>query len=236
MSRRRPPADADAGPRNDWDSAFADIVSNLFGVMLILTVIALVTTAAGEIMTNQAGEGKERLRFAPAPFERFPPWSDYWVIKGDRVVRLDLEAVAAEVGADRLTPRGNDLVGATPQATFTWEDERVFFELGLAADVGTSDLDAFKLRLRLDEAWLASQPPMTAPAPGQVVQALFAADTTGRRVPGIFVYASGFELFARLQPLLIARGLRFRWTPLEEDEPVLIYQDKTKFTADEFRR
>lgn len=234
MSRSSPQPPA-RRPRPDWDSAFGDIVSNLLGVMLIITVLALIAGLGGQLNQARDEETKDDLLFAPPPHERFPPWSEYWVVKDGRFFRLELDAIVDEIANNRLTPKGSNWVGRTAQLEFLWEDERALHTLGLAARIGSGDADTYRLRMTLSSDWLASQS-MAGSEDAALALLTERQQADPRRVPGIFVYASGFDLFSRLQPLLIRNHLRYRWTAHLEEEPMMLYRDPSQFTADDFRR
>ncbi|MEY6432282.1 hypothetical protein ABC977_07640 [Thioalkalicoccus limnaeus] len=204
-------------PDEPANEALLDLATNLLAVILIVTLFSLIS-----VPHRQQGSPHPAARSIVAePFveprrDLFPPFSRFYFVVGDRVVRWDQEAV---VTARLAEPRR--LTGTTHQGRFEWLPEPLV----------TRDIDTFQMRFFVDAAAVsAHEPPFTESAAARLLLDLLEGHAVERTAPVFIVYPDGLETFARFYDSLRASGIRFRWFTHQPGEPLFLGRHPAQFT------
>lgn len=197
--------------------AFLDIAANLLAVILIVTLFSLVSF---QHKTHSSVHPDARPfstpRFVEPQRDLFPPFSSFFFVVDDRVVRWDQDAVLAAL---RAAPRA--FSGTTGQGRYEWLPEPLV----------TRDIDTYQIRFFLDIPVVLEQEPPVSAATLERWLAERARDyATHRTAPVFLVYPSGMETFVPLYEGLRNAGLRFRWFALRPDEPLFLGRHPAQFT------
>lgn len=201
---------------NEADSAFLDIAANLLAVILIVTMFSLLATpprphsaSAPDAVTDPP------LAFQTPRRELFPPFSRFYFVLEERVVRWDEDAVLAALAADPADS------GTVAQGRYRWKPERLPLR----------DLDTYTLTFQPDPVALRTQTPPLTPEQAAALIAQWSQDYAHTRIAPVFiVYPSGMEAFALLYPLLEDARLRLRWFALAENKPLDVGRFPQQFT------
>lgn len=206
------------------DSAFLDVAANTLAILIMITMFALITVQR----TIDGSDHAAAVEDPPMPFvarnhQLFQPFSEYWFVLGDGLVRWNQEALV-----DAL-----DKAGLFSGAVAT--------EQGLgqleAAGIVFHDLDSFSVTFHPDLDHLRASAVAPEPAHGTpgLVEVLVQRYRDGRRAPVFLVYAEGMDVFAQLFDELNGRGIRMRWFPWRAEDPLTVVRNVSQFTLDEMR-
>lgn len=197
--------------------AFLDIATNLLAILLIVTLFSLVGARQSSEGASQAqARPSAGARFVEPRRDLFPPFSRFYFVIGDRVVRWDQEALVAVLAAAPETRSGT-----TGQGRFEWLPEPLV----------TRDIDTFQLRFIPDRrAILEREPPWTTEHGERLLAELTRESASGQVAPVFIVHPDGMETFVPLYERLQAAGLRFRWFAQRPDEPLLLGRHPAQFT------
>ncbi|NEX21026.1 hypothetical protein G3480_12005 [Thiorhodococcus mannitoliphagus] len=199
------------------EGAFLDIATNLLAIILILTLFSLVSIQQERrTSTSPTARPTSLERFVEPQRDLFPPFSVFYFVLSERVVRWDQEAVVEALSA------APDLTsGSTAQGRYQWLPEPLV----------TRDLDTFQLRFFLDQAAVQRQEPAFPESRiDAFIAELTAAHTANRAAPVFLVYPDGMETFAPLYERLQQSDLRFRWFTQAVDAPLLLGRHPAQFT------
>ncbi len=199
------------------NSAFLDIATNLLAVLLIVTLFSLVA-AQHKIYssTHPTAQLNPTLRFVEPQRDLFPPFSTFFFVTSDRVVRWDQAAVI-----EALWANPQSLSGTTPQGHYEWLPEVLV----------TRDIDTFQIHFFLDQtAALAREPPFSDAMADRLITELTQTYQVARTAPVFVVYPNGMETFTLLYARLQNAGLRFRWFTRQADEPLYLGRSPAQFT------
>lgn len=199
------------------NSAFLDIATNLLAVILIVTLFSLVAVQhKTHSSTHPAAQPHPTLRFVEPQRDLFPPFSTFFFVTADRIVRWDQAAVI-----EALQANPQSLSGVTPQGRYEW----------LPEVLTTRDIDTFQIHFFLDHAAaLAREPPFSDAMADRLIADLIQAYQIARTAPVFIIYPTGMETFTPLYARLQDAGLRFRWFTRRADEPLYLGRSPAQFT------
>lgn len=199
------------------DGAFLDIATNLLAVILILTLFSLVSVRPErDSSASPTARPTSLQRFVEPRRDLFPPFSVFYFVVSERVVRWDQEAVV-----DALAAAPDRDSGTTAQGRYQWLPEPLV----------TRDLDTFQLRFFLDRTAVSSQEPVFPEARiDAFIAELTAAHAARRAAPVFLVHPDGMETFVPIYERLQQTDLRFRWFAQAADAPLLLGRHPAQFT------
>lgn len=202
-------------------SAFLDIATNLLAVILIVTLCSLVVAQhKTHSSTHPAAQLNPSLRFVEPRRDLFPPFSTFFFVTADRIVRWDQAAVIDALLAQSQSLSG-PASGATRQGRYEWLPESLI----------TRDIDAFQINFFVDhEAVLRQEPPFTEAIADRLLTELIQDYQSTRTAPVFIVYPSGMETFTVLYLRLQKANVRFRWFTRLADEPLYLGRHPAQFT------
>lgn len=181
-----------------------DIAANLLGVILIVTVYALLASPPHPDRSDTMAD--PTLPFLKPQRDLFPPFSSFYFALAGRVVRWDDDAVLAGLVVDPASTSGN-----TDQGHYRWQPETVPLR----------DIDTYSLSFQPERAAIERrEPPLDSAHADALIAAIVQDFARSRRAPVFVVYPSGMDAFAILHPLLEEAGLRFRWFAFAEQRPL----------------
>ncbi len=189
----------------DNDGAFVDVVTNAFGVIILITLFIFV--ASGVITVQQVGK-TETIDFTPSKRILFPPYSRYYLFYADKVLEIDLNPVASQLANQ---PQKDEV--SMPYGTFKLSD-------GTSRDIAPrpylfSDIDYYLLTFELLPTGIEKTAKKLPIGTENDFLAQIKAEI-GTMIPTFIVHKTGMELFAQLFPHLIKSQMRFRWHVIED--------------------
>lgn len=194
---------------DDNDGAFVDMVTNAFGVILLITLFIFV--ASGAILVQQVDNMEpenETIDFTPSKRFLFPPYSRYYLFYADKVLDFDLNSVARQLVND---PQNVEV--SLPYAVFQLFDGRDVSP----AQYLFSDIDYFRLSFELVPSGieLAGQNLLI----GEEAHFIDKVKAEmGTMMPTFMVHKTGMDLFSRVFPYLMKSKIRFRWVLIKDKE------------------
>lgn len=201
------------------DSAFLDIAANLLAIIMIVTVFSLAAVRHQTYSsTHPAAQWRPTLRFVEPQRDLFPPFSTFFFVIADKVVRWDQHAV---IEALHHNPRA--FSGMTAQGRYEWLPEPLI----------TRDIDTFQIKFFVDYAAIQTQtgePTFDETLIPTLIANLISEYRQSRTAPVFIVYPSGMETFVTLYTRLQDAGLRFRWFARNADEPLFLGRHPEQFT------
>ncbi len=198
-------------------STFLDIAANLLAIVLVITLFSLVTvkhqnTSATEPVVKTDSE----LLFIAPRRDLFPPFSVFFFVLADRIVRWDQDAVI-----DALHVDPQSFSGKTRQGNYQWLPEPLI----------ARDIDTFQLDFLPDlQAILAHEPLLSDEKIDQSVTDMIEMYQNNRMAPVFIVYPGGMAIFVKLYARLQDAGVRFRWFAHHADEPLFLGRHPAQFT------
>ena len=199
------------------ESGFVDVATSLLAVILLATMMALAAGTVSSVSTTAQEPGDGLLLRDPSR-EMLPPFSSYHVVAGGRIADLSLGSVGEAIAAEPSASSGQVDFGR-------WNL--------IALRNVIRDVDSYELRLRLSPDWLSKAPSLD---PDVIADRWVSEAREHRRVPLVFVRPSGMENFVALHAILLERGVRFRWLPVEEDGELRLFRTFDMFLQYSFRR
>jgi len=197
---------------NDNDGAFVDVVTNAFGVIVLITLFIFV--ASGVISVQQVGKTEletETIDFTPSERFLFPPYSRYTLFYANKVLEIDFNSVARQLVNQ---PQKTEI--SMPYGTFKLFD-------GTLRDIAPqpylfSDIDYYRLTFELVPAGIETAGKKLPIGAENHFIAQIKAEM-GTMIPTFIVHKTGMELFARVFPYLMKSQMRFRWHVIEDEVP-----------------
>lgn len=219
------------------DAVLVDVITNLLGVFILVTMISLLVTQAARI-TPVPDEPHEAAPFEERPQKMFPSFSLYIWVGADGIVTLPLAAIA-----QALLDAPDTLKGEIGGVHYELDDTQRLERLGLTAQADRLRVDwsAYRLTLTVDPARVAAgtgADPGRVPAdasPDAVVEAVL-RDLPADTALTVFVDPAGFERFGPLHAALSDRRVCFRWRVFSMTEGVTLSRAARNFIRDTARR
>lgn len=207
-------------------NGIADIISNLLGILIV--VILLTALAAGSVEKSADRKDKEQnntFEFKTSRREWFPPWSEFFIVAFDRIVKWDMDRTIQWFSEAHHAP------GAA-------QPYKIQNEMGvfLLDDIHYQrDIDTYLMRFQIDWGWWKnSNEPMDEPRMTAFIEERRLRARKARVAPAFFVYPSGMKLFARLHGEMGEHRIPFRWDTVGPGKPIYLYRDRDQFNADDF--
>ena len=201
-------------------NAFLDVAANTLAIIIMITMFALLTLQR----TVDGSDHAAAIDDPPLPFiarshQLFQPFSDYWFVLEEGLVRWDQDALVEALLA------GGYLAGAVATHQGRGELER--------AAIIFHDLDGFRVTFYPDLERLGAEAAATDPK--QLGASLIERYRDRRVAPVFLVYAEGMDVFAELYEELDNERVRLRWFPWQADDPLTVVRNVNQFTMDETR-
>jgi hypothetical protein len=198
---------------SDNDSAFIDIVANIFGVILLITLFIFIVrgTLSIEIIEKTQPDIKT-IDFTPPKKPIFPPYSYYILFYENRYLKLDRQFIV------------QTLINQPQKDEFQTAYGKVQIDYGdnygirlLEKDFFYSDIDSYKITIFLEKSKIKAE--------GKLLDINKECDfvrqiknNKGTAIPSFIVHKTGMDLFSRIYPCLINSKIRFRWQNIYSDE------------------
>jgi hypothetical protein len=206
----------DLNDDNDNDGAFVDMVTNAFGVILLITLFIFVASGAVLVQhvdkTNPEDETKT-IDFLPSKRFLFPPYSRYYLFYADKVLDFDLNSVSRQLVND---PQKIEV--SLPYAVFELFD-------GSLRDASPppqylfSDIDYYRLTFELVPSGIETVGQnLPVGDEAHFLDQVKAEIEMGTMMPTFMVHKTGMDLFARVFPYLMKSQIRFRWMVIKDKE------------------
>lgn len=224
------PMDADA------EAPFVDLVSNLLGVIILLTLIAILLQGGTAQRTfGRVDTVAEELPFLQPERNNVRPFTAAFAVTADGILPIPMHRIAMamleqpEAVAIALDDIGLDV--ALQRRERVLQFGRLDMELGLL-NPPYRDLNEYRVSMTLREGafereWMDGE--------GFLALPLMDPNAASQPRPLFYVYADGFDLFADLHAELQSRQARFRWLALTDEDPLVIYHDVSKFARPDYR-
>ena len=203
-----------------FDASFLDIAANTLGIMMIVTMFALLTIET-ETATQRDSRFDEEphlaLRVQPTSVER--PFLDYYLVFDGRIVRWEQERYVEALIANGLRETV-DLPGG---------------KLRVSATMEPRDVDSFTASFLPDLPVLAEQAtPLGETTVAAVTDGIMDRAKSHRSAPNFIVFPSGMKAFQPLYRVLREKPIWLRWYLWSEDTPLKIERRVVHFTRFDF--
>jgi hypothetical protein len=190
---------------DDSTGLFADIVSNLLGVLVVvLLLISLLSASSGYNWPESSKESLVSVPYKRTKTTPFPPWEDIFIVA---------ENVMAQW-------RPQKVVDLFINTSFSGEIRLPEGKVRLVDRPEPRDLDVFLMLFEIDwgkfhaaHHWLDY-----SPAVNFIKFGLPKAEASNRML-SFFVFPSGVDLFSRIYPDLLKHDIRFRVIRSYPDKP-----------------
>ena len=230
---------------SDDQFSFADIVSNLLCVVILITLLTVVLSGGMRLIVDRSDPSDQsRLTFYEPPRSNLPPLSDYVVMRDGRAYSLSFGAVSKAIVGTAAPTEPTDAYIVGEASVYDGDGGRTRFRLrrrfagqrlGIPGvdDMFERDFDQFEIEI--------APPAKNAQALGGTgssdeLQNALIAGRSHLRAYSFIVYQSGFDLFAAIYPGLVDNGVRFRWELWQEDQPIRRHRRPNQFQFYDFRR
>jgi hypothetical protein len=188
------------------DESFVDIVTNAFGVILLITLFIFITSSL--ISVQRVGKTKlenKTIDFTPSKRFLYPPYSRFYLFYADKMLEVDLNSVAR-----KLLEQSQKSQISMPYGTFSLGDQLARNSKSLYSDIDhynlTFDLQPTGIEKVGKNILIGQEKTFIA----QVKQQM------GTTIPTFMVHKTGMEVFSRVFPYLMESQIRFRWHIIEE--------------------
>jgi len=206
----------DFEPPPESQEAFVDVLSNTLGVVILLVLLFTLLSQSQPTARSHA-ETTPTYPVPPMQQRWPPPWKVFYVLRDNRLIKLDFAAVIEIIQQGQTQTRfsygKNIQTGNTDQLDFTFKTRMV-----------ERDADGYELLFHLRDDYILQQPVFDETELPTVL-----SEKPTSVVPFFYVYPSGMTVFVPLFKALREKQIDFQWVALQAHQEMNLYRHAVQF-------